>query len=205
MGYWFSHVLFKPLRRLARVFLNFTGGFEVKGLENVPKDGAYILASNHLSYSDPVMLLGALPRPVYYMAAKELFDIPVFGKVISFLQAFPVERGKQDLRALVTCQKLLQSGEAVVIYPEGRICQGEGVGKLQAGAALLAIKSKVPIVPVFIVGSDKFLPLGDKWIHFTRKEVRFGKPIYFEEKASKEYIEHSTEELHRAMTELGKK
>lgn len=202
MGYWFSQVVFKPLRRLARFVLNLTGGFEVKGLENVPKSGAYILASNHLSYSDPVMLLGALPRPVYYMAAKELFDIPIFGKVISFMQAFPVERGKQDLRALVTCQKLLQSGEAVVIYPEGRICQGEVVAKLQAGSALLAIKSKVPIVPVFIVGSDKFLPMGDKWIHFAHKEVRFGKPLYFSEKASKEYIERSTEELHRAMLQL---
>lgn len=160
-----------------RTILQLMGSFKVTGTENMPLKGGVLLACNHVSLSDPVMMLAALPRPVHYMAAKELFDIPLFGAMIRFMQAFPVKRGQMDMRALAHCKELLEKGNAVVIYPEGRLSIDGSLQELLPGTASLAMKTGVPICPVIQIGSNKLLPYGGKRLHRADIEVRFGKPF----------------------------
>ena len=204
----FKYGAFWPLHIMVKTWFWLRGGTGTVGRENRPLKGACILACNHISLSDPVMLLATLPRPLYYMAKKELFEIPYFGKMITFMQAFPVNQEVTDLRALARCKKLLEAGEAVVIYPEGRLSEDGRLGPLSPGVVTLAMRTGVPVYPIVTVGSDKFLPRGAKWDRTAYKEDRYGKPLSFEplnkhgEISVKEQVDAANERLRRALLEL---
>ncbi len=147
--YGFCHVL---VRILARFWLSLSAA-QVEGREHIPSSGGFILASNHCSHFDPPILAIASPRPLSYFAKQELFANPIFSAVIRRLGAFPVERGSGDQAALGRAIQLLASGYALVIFPEGTRSRDGKLGRAKLGAALMAVKAKVPILPVFIDGS----------------------------------------------------
>lgn len=194
---------------LTRLLFILFGGLRVRGLENIPREGAVLIASNHTSYTDPVGLLAVCPRSLHYMAAAELFDIPYLGKLIEFLQAFPVRRGENDLQAIAKCRQLLKEGQGVVIYPEGRITQDGYLGELHNGAVLMALRAKCPIVPVVMLGFDKMLPLNAKFLHFAYKEIRIGQPLDFSQLDPALTVKERTAQasllLRRALLDLGAK
>ncbi|MEW5924466.1 MAG: lysophospholipid acyltransferase family protein, partial [Candidatus Zixiibacteriota bacterium] len=97
----------------------------MRGLENIPDEGAFILASNHISLSDPPMLATSLMRPIHFMAKRELFKIAVLGPVIRNLNAHPIHRGF-DRRALELAVGILNKGDALLIFPEGTRSRKEG-------------------------------------------------------------------------------
>ena len=155
---------------------------EVRGREKVPLDGPLIVAANHVSYVDPVVLGVACPRPIAYMAKSELFAIPGLGALISRVRAYPVERGKGDIAAIRASLRQLREGNAIGIFPEGtRNLTGDA--RVQTGVALLASLAKAPIVPAFIRGSAHAKRLG-------KVQVAFGDPFRLAEgeggKASRE-------------------
>ncbi|MGM9998349.1 MAG: lysophospholipid acyltransferase family protein [Candidatus Bruticola sp.] len=196
MGFY-ERFAFKPMHIMTKAVLSFMGGLKISGKENMPLQGGALLVCNHVSLSDPLMLLGTLPRPLYYMAASELFEIPYFNKLITALRAFPIKRGGNDLRALSLCRRLLEAGEAVVMYPEGRLSNDPSVlGPLMPGAVSLAMRAQVPIYPIIELGTDKFFPRGAKWIRRAFKEVRFGQPLHFPplDKNCSRSIKEQTEE-----------
>ena len=146
--------------------------FRVVGAEKVPKDGPLIVAANHISNFDPPILGVALPRPVSYMAKKELFAMPVLKQLIPRLNAYPVDRQAGGTAALRASLRLLKEGRAVGIFPEGGR-NVTGTNEEKAGAAFLAAASGAPVVPAAIVGTRKLRP-------FARVTVAFGDPLHVE-------------------------
>lgn len=149
--------------------------FRIEGWENVPEKEGVIIASNHRSYADPVILTMPMKRPVTYMAKEELFHNKIFGAFIRFLGAFPVKRGAGDMQVIDDCADILESGRNVVIFPEGTRSKENKVGRGKTGVALIAAKSGADVLPMGIVFE------GPK-LHFRSKvTLKIGKLIKSEE------------------------
>lgn len=149
------------------------------GAERIP-DGGALLAGNHASYLDPVLLWCKSPRPVHFMAKSELFGKGFIAWVIPRLWAFPVNRGEPDRTAIVTATELLQSGELVGVFPEGSrrgVDADDGVGEAHGGAAFIALRAGVPIVPVAFLGTDRAMPRGARLPRLVRVTIQVGEPI----------------------------
>ena len=150
-------------------FARVTFRYRVVGAENVPLHGGVVIAANHISNLDPPLLGIAVPRPVSYMAKKELFALPVLGTMIAHLYAFKVDRQAGGTAALRASLRLLKEGRCVGIFPEGGR-NVTGTNEEKAGAAFLAAASGAPVVPAAIVGTRKLRPFG-------RVTVVFGEPL----------------------------
>ncbi|MGN0553253.1 MAG: lysophospholipid acyltransferase family protein [Oscillospiraceae bacterium] len=160
-----------PVRFLYKLFYD----FHIEGIENIPQDKPVVLASNHRSYADPVILTMPMKLPVSYMAKEELFRNKLFGWFIRKLGAFPVVRGSGDMKVIDDSIKILESGRNLVIFPEGTRSKDGKVGKGKTGVAMIAAKSGADVVPCGIVFE------GEK-LHFRSKlTLKFGKPIKAEE------------------------
>jgi 1-acyl-sn-glycerol-3-phosphate acyltransferase len=139
-------------------------GFSIQGEENVPATGAYILVSNHLHNLDPVFTCAACPRPVQYMAKVELFKVPVIRRIIRWVGAFPINRGKMDREAIRHGQAVLKAGYGLGIFPEGTRSLSMKIVRVLPGAGLFALKDNVAIVPCAVTGSER-LPFNGKKQH----------------------------------------
>jgi 1-acyl-sn-glycerol-3-phosphate acyltransferase len=126
---------------------------KIEGLENLPGQGACVLAANHHSNMDVFPLQLSLPRPLFFMGKAELFQNPIIGWLIRQLGAFPVQRGVSDSWALGHSRKILDKGLILAIFPEGTRSRGRGLSVAKTGAARLAIEKNVPIVPLAIDGT----------------------------------------------------
>jgi 1-acyl-sn-glycerol-3-phosphate acyltransferase len=157
------------------------GGFDVYGRENVPKKGGFIAAANHVSYLDPLAIGISCPRRMSYMARHDLFSNPIFNGIIRNLGAFPVKRKTADLSAIKEAIKRLKEGKGLLIFPEGtRQTGGSMAEQAQPGIGFLAAKAQVPVIPVFVKGTEKALPKNARCIHRARISVYYGKQISFE-------------------------
>ncbi len=163
---------------------------EVEGRENIPEEGPFILASNHLSFLDPPLLGISSPRKLYFLARKTLFKNKIFSAFIKRLGAIPIEREGSPM-ALRKGLDVLKEGKGLVIFPEGTRSRDGKLKNGKPGVGFLAIKGKCPVVPVFISGTDKALPVGAKFIKPTKIKVKIGKPLLFHDE---DYIS-STEKI----------
>ena len=145
--------------------------FKVNGKENVPKKGAYIICSNHLSNHDPIMLGVSLRRQIYYMAKAELFKNPIGGQIIRWLGAFPVQRGAGDGKAINEAEEVVKKGRLLGIFIEGTRSKTGEFLRPKSGAAMVAQQMNVPVIPVCITPKDK------KYKIFKRVTVSIGKPM----------------------------
>ena len=150
----------------------------VKGRENIPKTGAFILAPIHRSNVDTPISCAATTRRLRYMGKDSLWKNKTIGSVLSALGGFPVTRGTADLEALKRCLAVLALGEPMVMFPEGTRQFGDVIQPLFDGAAYLAIKANVPIVPVGIGGTQGVMPKGTKMIYPKKCTMIIGAPIY---------------------------
>lgn len=151
-------------------------GLKSEGLHNLPKKGSVIIASNHISNWDPIMVALVMNRPVHFMAKIELFANPILAWILNHANAFPVKRGTADRAAIRQALEVLEQGNVLGIFPEGvRNRSGQDM-KAQAGVAMLALKSGSPVVPVACVGTRRGLPIG--W--FSPLKVRIGTPLSLE-------------------------
>jgi 1-acyl-sn-glycerol-3-phosphate acyltransferase len=149
---------------------------EVQQIENVPADGAVILAPNHFSHMDHWFIGVLLPRPVRFMAKSQLFKGPFLEFVMPRMGAFPVRRGQHDDEAIVTTRVLLQRGEAIVMYPEGgRSRSGKIAARARPGIGRVALETGTPIAPIAVYGSER----ARNWrrLEFPPVTVRYGEPI----------------------------
>jgi 1-acyl-sn-glycerol-3-phosphate acyltransferase len=147
----------------------------VIGRENVPSKGGFILASNHESNIDPMLLPVVCPRQMRFMAKDSLFKNPVLEWIIRTGGGFPIKRGRADRGALTEFLNQLDLGYPVLIFPQGT----RGGEKPQAGVGFLAVKSGKPVLPTYIEGTDKVLPKGKSFPQRHPVKVVFGKPITF--------------------------
>ena len=172
-------MFYRCMKSLVRGFFRLFFRWEVYGSHHLPSTGGVVLASNHISYLDPPLMGCAVERPVHFMAKKELFDIPVLGWLIRHLNAFPVQRGVADRKAIRQAMKWLRSGEVVGIFPEGTRGSGKALLEAQPGSVLLALKAGVPIVPMAIMGAEKVMPAGKRLPRPVKIRVVIGEPIDF--------------------------
>ena len=163
---------------LLRLFYVPVYRIRVIGRENVPKEGPVLLCSNHVTMKDPVILGIAQRRQVFYMAKEELFQNGFIGGVLRGLGAFPVKRGTGGTDALEDAYALLEENAVVGVFIEGTRSKTGELQRPKTGAALLHYRTKAPVVPVCITGSE-----GGRPPPFRRTEIRFGKPIPAEELA----------------------
>ena len=153
--------------------------FEVSGLQNVPKEGAFILASNHLSFFDPPALGCRLPRNLHYFARNSLFSGPL-GLLISNLNSIPVNRDQLDLKTLKTVLRVLSLGHPLLVFPEGTRSVNGQLSDGQRGVGLLVAKSMVPVLPAKIVGTFEILGKGKTIPRVGRKlKVSYGSLLDF--------------------------
>jgi 1-acyl-sn-glycerol-3-phosphate acyltransferase len=129
---------------------------DIRGLENLPRQGAAIVASNHVNNFDVFPLQLALPRALFFMGKAELFQIGFVHAVFRQMGGFPVYRGEGDAWALAHSTRLLAAGQLLAMFPEGTRSRGRGLAVAKTGAARLAIDTSVPIVTVSIDGSQRF-------------------------------------------------
>lgn len=163
------------VRNLVKGIYKLVYDFNIEGIENIPQDRPVILASNHRSYADPVILTMPMKLPVTYMAKEELFKNKLFGWFIRKLGAFPVKRGAGDMSVIEDSANILRSGKNLVIFPEGTRSRDGKVGKGKTGVALIAAMSGADVVPCGICFE------GEK-LHFRSKlTLKFGKVIKAEE------------------------
>ena len=187
----------KPKTRLAsssrasmityRVFRSrvcwFTQAFtrmHIDGRDRLPQTAAYVLAPVHRSYVDTPSVACVTTRRVRFMGKQEMWKYRPYGWLISALGAFPVNRGTADREALVRCITVLEGGEPLVLFPEGERKDGPRVHPLFDGAAYVAARAGVPIVPVGIGGSARVMPRHAKMIHPRKVHVVIGEPITIE-------------------------
>ncbi len=177
-------MLYSLLRSISLLILKILFWMRVSGKENVPKKGAFILASNHTSYLDPIAVGAACPRRLNFMAKDELFCNAFFSGFFSLLGVFPVKRNSADLSALKEAMHRLKEGEALALFPEGSRRFDGGAAAPYPGIGFLAAKLNVPVVPVFIRGTNSALPKGAKFLRFARISVCFGRQIHADKKLS---------------------
>jgi 1-acyl-sn-glycerol-3-phosphate acyltransferase len=127
----------------------------ISGLENLPAEGAVVLASNHLTNFDVFPMQLEIPRPLFFMAKSELHKNPILDVMLRYLGAFPVYRGEKDQWAIRHAEKVLEHGQVLAMFPEGSRSKGRGLRPGKTGAARLALHAQCAIIPVAVEGSQK--------------------------------------------------
>jgi len=159
-------------RIIARTFMR----LRTWGLENVPAEGGVILASNHQSYLDPMLVGCILKRQSRFLARSSLFGGPL-GWLIGSTGAMPVERGEADHGALRRTVGLLEAGWLFTFFPEGTRTPDGGIKEAQPGVGFLAVRAGVPIVPVYIHGAFEMWPRSRKLPRPAPVGILYGEPI----------------------------
>ncbi len=155
------------------------GGIRFEGRKNVPRKGGVLITPNHISDADPPTICLALPRTCWVMAKEELFDMKVVGTLIRWLQGFPIKRDTADRSALRRAEELMKAGQAVVIFPEGKISENAELLPMLPGALLAAQRANVPIVPTILINTNLVMPYTKLVPRYAGKRtiVRFGPAV----------------------------
>ncbi|GLB58010.1 lysophospholipid acyltransferase family protein [Cytobacillus sp. NCCP-133] len=167
--------------------------FEVIGRENFPSKGGVLLCSNHIDNLDPPVVGINAPRPVHFMAKEELFNVPVLGKLVPHLNAFPVKRGMSDREALRKGLGILKEGKVLGLFPEGTRSKTGELGEGLAGAGFFALRSDAYVMPCAVIGPYKV---------FSKLKVVYGKPIDMKELRDRKASAEETTEM--IMAEISK-
>jgi len=146
------------------------------GKENIPRRGGVIFVSNHLNLMDAPLLWAGLDRKTWFMTKEELFESRISAWMMNGLCAFSVRKGKQDRKALQKAKQVLADGEALAIFPEGMRSQSRKLKLAFPGAALIASRSGVPVVPIGITGTENVSGISWLW-HRPLMTVNIGKPF----------------------------
>jgi cytidylate kinase len=159
---------------LVRALFRVLFGLRISGQANLRYRENYVFASNHLSYSDPVIVGCGLSRDLWFLAKKELFANRAFARLIRAYHAIPVDREEIERKTMRTIFRLLGEGRSILLFPEGTRSRSGEMRELKAGLGFTAVKSGVSIVPVYVVGTDH---LFDCFLRKRRLAVRIGPPI----------------------------
>lgn len=171
-------MLYLFCRELCRLVFILLGHLRIYGREHIPKTGGFIVAPNHTCYLDPPLTGCGCPRKIHFMAKAELFENRFFGDLITRLGTFPVHRGTADREALRKAHELLMAEQGLLIFIEGGTSKDQGrLQQPELGAAMIAARANVPIIPVAIINADVMLPPGSKKLHRTHLIVAFGEPV----------------------------
>ena len=208
MPYLIVHSMVYPITKVVlppiyRLWLR-----KVEGIENIPKDKPFIVAANHTSYYDalllPCIIAPRLNKKLHALVNSYYWKIPITGFFLDLWESIPVsvEKDKnskeKNKKAIEKALSYLKNNELIMLFPEGTRSDGK-LKKAYTGVAKLALKSKALVLPCGIIGSNKVLPKGKIFPRFARCEVKIGKPIYFEEYYNKKISNMLLEEVTRSI------
>lgn len=175
----FAPPVYWSLTYLLRGLLWVVVSWKVTGRENVPREGALIVVSNHLNNADPPILgAGIARRRIRFMAKVELFKMP-FGVIVRLWDAFPVRRFESDIGAMLTAERILKRGGTIGMFPEGHRSRTGYMGELHPGTAMIALRSGATVLPCAMTGTER---LKQPLVLAKRPEFRIsiGEPIHLE-------------------------
>jgi 1-acyl-sn-glycerol-3-phosphate acyltransferase len=198
-------MLYTILKPLVVLFARVLFRIEARGQHHVPATGPVLLVSNHLSMLDPPLVGCVLPRHLSFLAKAELFRIPLFGRMIWRLNARPVRREGADSVALRAALRVLQDKRALLVFPEGTRGEEGVLREAKAGAGMLAVLSGAQVVPVYVSGSGRAWPRGQRLPRPAKVRVTFGPALKFERgegSAKKEKYEAASREMMSAIARL---
>ena len=140
------------------------------GVENLPAQGGFVLCVNHIHARDPFFLSTVIPtgKKLFFMAKKELFKSKIVGTFLSWLGAFPVDRGHADLNSIRTSMKVVREGNGLVIFPQGTRSKTNAPTPFLSGASMIALRGGVPVIPCYIAGPYRL---------FRHSDIHFGAPL----------------------------
>ena len=150
---------------------------EVRGRGFIPKEGGFVLASNHASFLDPILVGTACPRVLNFAARESLFRNKFFGWFITEMGSFPIKRWSADLSAVKESVRRLKNNAGLLVFPEGTRSQDGNIRDITGGFVMLAAKARVPIIPVWVSGSWKAWGRGSRFIKPVKIRVIFGSPV----------------------------
>jgi len=160
-------------RIILKIFCILLFRLEIKGQDYVKDKRNVIVASNHMSNLDPIIVGVAFPRNLSFMAKEELFKNKLFACVLRLLDVFPVKRGARDVGAVKECIKRLKAGKSVALFPQGT----RGSLKIHSGVGFIASKSGKEVIPARICGTDEALPRGAEFFRLKKVKIIFGEPL----------------------------
>ncbi|MBF2051211.1 MAG: lysophospholipid acyltransferase family protein [Leptolyngbya sp. IPPAS B-1204] len=179
----------------------------IYGVEQVPQKGPLLVVANHASDFDPPILSNCVRRPVSYMAKEELFHVPVLGRAIRLYGAYPVKRGSADRSAIRAALAQLEAGWAVGVFLQGTRTTDARIPDPKLGAAMLAAKAQVPLLPVSLWGTQAIVPKGSKFPQPVPVTVRIGELITPPISTKREELEAVTQQcvtVIHALHDLGR-
>jgi 1-acyl-sn-glycerol-3-phosphate acyltransferase len=170
-----------------------------EGRKHVPANGGLILASNHCSYADPVLIGVAARRELLYVTKQEVFAIPFLGWLVRNLNAMPIDRSRGDRGGLMAIETRLEHGGAMFLSPEGTRNKTGRFLKPKAGVGMMVYRTRVPVVPVYISGT---VNVWKSLIGLSQVVVKFGEPIRFHpdrlpSRRKEAYYSISSEVMHK--------
>jgi len=183
-------MFYKFIRGVAIILSHILYRFEVSGLDNIPKSGAFILCGNHISAYDPIALAAFSKRQLRFMAKKELFKFRPLGMFLGALGVFPVDRKATDMQAYRNSIKALKDGYGFLIFSQGT--RMKDFDNAKAGVAVFALKSGAPIIPVGITGPFRFR----RKIH-----IHVGEPISMEKYSGEKIKSELVDEVMNTLAE----
>ncbi len=172
-------MLYAILKLTIAVLMRLLFRLDARGTENVPVTGPALVVTNHSSLLDPPAVGAVVSRQLCFMAKAELFTVPLFGRLITALNAMPVRRGESDPAALRTALRVLAEGRALLVFPEATRGPEGVLREGRAGAGMLAVLSGAPVVPAYVMGTGRAWPKGRLLPRPARVRVHFGKPLQF--------------------------
>jgi 1-acyl-sn-glycerol-3-phosphate acyltransferase len=177
--------------------VKFFARLRVYGVERVPLSGGLVVAANHFSWIDPPAVGAASPRPLYFMAKIEAHRVPGLGELMRAFGTFPVRRGESDREAVRLMRQIVREGNALGMFVEGTRQRSGVPGRVQPGAAMVAINESVPVIPIAVHGSQRWQPG-----NFAPVSAAWGEPVRFDglPRGGKGYREASHEIEQRIRT-----
>ncbi len=173
-SYFFLH---RIIRFIIKIIFSVLYRVEVTDLYKVPREGKLIICSNHISYVDPVVIGAFIPRCVYFMAKKELYSSRFLASLITFLNAFPVNRQTLDRKAFNTSFEILKNGNALGLFPEGTRSTDGILREGKKGIGFISALSNAPILPVALSGTNKIVQKPHKRVFFPKIRLIIGDTI----------------------------
>lgn len=161
-------MFYSVIKFLANIIFRILYRVKSYGMENIPKEGKFILCSNHANNLDPVFISMVMPRKISWMAKKELFKYKIISYLGYKLGAFPVDRSQSDISAIKNALRVLKEDKILGIFPEGTRVKKMDLDSAKPGVALLSIKSDAPILPIYIESTYKL---------FSKINIYIGEPM----------------------------
>ncbi len=200
----FQIFVYKRIAGVFRKLLKWFYNLEVYGIENIPLEGPVIIAPNHRSSLDVLVIATTLPRPIKALGKIERFKYPIFGRFARYLGGIPVKRENIDLSAVKDGLEAIRKGEVLLIFPEGtRLRRDKGDAKIKRGIGYFAAKTKAPVIPTAIIGADNIWPPEKKLPRLSGKiKVIYSKPLIYDGEHNRSKEEEFTNKVMEIINQI---